>query len=750
MAKVRRNRLYENFLRVAQQYLAGRGFRAQQTASDLRKRLDIPEQHEDIFSEVLAYLVQSGELRCQAGRYSLSKGELSEVVPGILRLHPRGFGFVQPDDKARYPQDIFIPKHLTQNAIDGDKVEVVLSTEPVSEKGPEGRISAVVERARTHIAGVISVCEGRGDTLAYCPLLGVDRRIVAEAPPDLTVRVGDRVVMRVIDWGDHGAETRCEISHLIGHISDASCDIEAAVEAFDLRDSFPHSARKEARRFGRQVPLAEIHKREDLRKTVCVTVDPDTAKDFDDAISLKRDRQGNYHLGVHIADVSHYVRPGSALDVEAQERCNSTYFPGRCVPMLPPELSENLCSLRPDVNRLTASVFMTFDKEGTLVDYRIARTVIRSHKRFTYGEAKQVLDGKRQSRHAPLLKCMVELCRLLKNKRYERGSIEFALTDLVVIVDDSGIPQGTKAVEYDVTHQMIEEFMLKANEVVAWHLTKEGKGLTYRIHEEPAEENLREFAITAAAFGFRISDCPDAAELQDLFNQAMETPYGPFLATSYIRSMRMAIYSPDNIGHYGLGLEHYCHFTSPIRRYVDLAVHRTLFDDEIGRDALEAVSNRCSEQERLSAKAENNVILLKKLRLLDANKKESPFREYQAVVTRVKQFGFSFEVLDVMLEGFIHVSRLSSDYFIFDEKRRRLCGRETNLTYSAGDKISVVLCSVDLIMLESSWDLVEEPSTSTSRPRTGPGRRSSSKRPRKTEAKSGKPKPEKKRRRKKR
>jgi len=352
--------------------------------------------------------------------------------------------------------------------------------------------------------------------------------------------------------------------------------------------------------------------------------------------------------------------------------------------------------------------FLTIDPSGTLIDYRIARTVIKSRKRFSYPEAKKVLDGQRKSQYKPLLQRMVELCRLLKQKRYERGSLEFALPDLVVVVDPKGTPHNTQHIEYDVTHQMIEEFMLKANEVVAWHLTKQEKGLTYRIHESPAEENLKEFAALANAFGFEVSNCPQPEELQTLFEQAMQTPYGPFLATSYIRSMRQAMYSPENIGHYGLGLEHYCHFTSPIRRYVDLVVHRILFGDTKDEPELATISNRCSDQERLSAKAEKAVLLLKKLRLLQQRKEDNTYHIYEAVVTKVKPFGFFFEVLDFMLEGFVHISALSSDYFIWDAKATTLRGRSSGKRYHSGDRIHVMLRDVDLILLESQWDLVED------------------------------------------
>lgn len=703
-------RLFDNLQRTAQQFMQGKGY-VPLTSNELMKRLFLPEQHAELFEEVLNSLVDQGMVQLSGGKYT-SQQPRNDVVIGIMRLHPRGFGFVQVDT---LQDDIFIPKHSTLNAVDGDKVEVIVNTDAVSEKGPEGRVMAIVSRARSQLAGTIREIGRDGTYFAYAPLIGTSQRIIVETDSRTELKVGDRVVVKVTDWGDKEFPITSTLTKRIGHISDPSCDIPAAIEEYELRSAFPPSALKEAKTFGTKVPLSEIRNREDLRDITCFTIDPDTAKDFDDAISLTKDAKGHYHLGVHIADVSHYVAPGSSLDDEACIRCNSTYFPGFCLPMLPHELSSNLCSLKPNVNRLTCSVIMEFDPSGHMVKYRMARSVIRSAKRFTYKQAKAVLDGKIRSDHAPTLNLMVELCGLLKRKRYERGSIEFGLPELVVLVDDKGMPNGTDYVVYDITHQLVEEFMLKANEVVAWHLSKEGKNLTYRIHDEPSEENMKDFAMLAATFGFHLSPTPTPKEIQKLFDEAMETPYGEYLATSYIRRMRLAMYSADNIGHYGLSLTHYCHFTSPIRRYVDLVVHRILFHEDEEKITLDRISEKCSTQERISAKAENSVLTLKKLRLLDANYRINPYKEYEAVVTRVKNFGIYFEIVELMLEGYLHVSELENDYFNFDENAMSLVGSHTGFTYTAGTKITVMLKAVDFMTLESKWTLLPDTEAASDR-----------------------------------
>lgn len=692
-------------LKIVKEYFRGRKS-VPQTPQELQTRLSLTLDKIPILQQVLDILVEEGFLEKNEKVYQIQR-DLKEIVTGILRVHPKGFGFLQVNASSPYLKDIFIPRHLTQHAVDGDLVEVKVNPEVVSEKGPEGKVISILKRSRSHIAGIITEIDHEGAYLAYAPLLGSRKKVIVEADQEEELAIGDRIVMAVTDWGTEYIPTTCHMHYLIGHISEPSCDVPAAIEEFGLRSDFSVQVLDEVNNFGKHVSPSEMNDREDLRNAECFTIDPTTAKDFDDAVSLSKDAHG-YHLGVHIADVSHYVTPGSALDNEAMQRCNSTYFPSFCLPMLPSILSDNLCSLRPNVNRLTVSVFMDFDAQGKMTNYRFARSVIKSKKRFTYRQAKDVLDGKLKSPYLKTLSCMVELCLLLKKQRYNRGSIEFAMPELAIQVDEKGNPTGTDYIEYDITHQLVEEFMLKANEVVALHLSTHGKNLTYRVHEEPAEENIKEFADLARAFGFDLAKNPTPRDLQLLFDKAIETEIGPYLATGFIRRMRLATYSPNNIGHYGLALTHYCHFTSPIRRYVDLVVHRILFGEDDDLVRLEKIALICSEQERLSARAENSVTLLKKLRLLMEMNERDPQRLYQAVVTKVKNFGFYFEILELMLEGFIHISAVGDDYFIFEERSMTLRGSATKIAYYPGKQVEVKLFYIDLIMAETEWKLVSE------------------------------------------
>ncbi len=699
----RQKRLMENMSRSILQFMSGRRYRPM-LQSELFERLQIPEPLWDACSKIVTSLIQSGEIRVDKNRLSLPQ-EKEEIVSGVLRMHAKGFGFVIPDTPRECPQDIFIPKHLTDNAVDGDHVEVALNREAVSEKGPEGKIVNVLKRARKHLAGTIRQISSNGDIIAYVPLLGISKPVVVYAPSDISLKIGDRVILNVLEWGTEKEPTTSELSHVIGNIHDASNDILAAIEEFDLRSAFPKAAIEQAKAFGKKVTAKEMKKRVDLTGEECFTIDPDTAKDFDDALTLTKDRKGNYRLGVHIADVAHYVTPDSPLDKEAVQRCNSTYFPNTCIPMLPEELSNELCSLKPDVIRLTVTVLMDFNKQGTLMKHQVFRSYIKSQKRFTYFEAKDVLDGKKKSPHAKTLKLMVELCKLLKKKRYERGSIDFALPEIVIVIDEKGRPQGLKRIEYDITHQLVEEFMLKANEIVAIELNNRGKRLIYRVHEVPQEENFEDFLQFARTLGFKVPAKLENGDLQKLFEEAKKTTFFPQLSVAFIRSMRLAQYSPDNVGHFGLALEHYCHFTSPIRRYSDLIIERLLFDEEPENLDLDKIAQHCSDQERVSFRAEMSVKTLKKLRLLDQSFKEDPSREYNAIVTKIKPFGLFFELQDLMLEGFLHISELENDYFIYDDKRNLLIGRSSGKVHKLGETIKVRLARIDLIVLESSWIL---------------------------------------------
>ncbi len=630
----------------------------------------------------------------------------SIITQGIIHVHPKGFAFVSPDDSETYPEDVFIPKHLKANAVDGDRVEITISPDKKSDKGPEGSVKAIIERARKELVGIVWIINPKGHYLLYVQSLGKMKNALVKKCPKASYKIGDRLLLKVIDWGDEKAPAICTVIEKIGTIDQPETDIPAAIKDFGIRKEFPKGVINQVKNLSSEVEKKDLDGREDLTHLETFTIDPDTARDFDDALSLSEDQKGHFHLSVHIADVSHYVKEETPLDEEARKRSNSTYFPGKCVPMLPEELSNHLCSLKEKVVRLTISVIMELDTDGTVLNYKIVRGFINSQKRYTYKEAKEILDQTKKSPHYDTLKRMEKLCLLLKKKRFGRGSVDLALSEVVIQIDKKGKPTGYEVVEYDITHQLVEEFMLKANEIVAEEFMKRNEPSVFRIHETPSNENLTAFYALARSLGFPLPDKVEVTDVQKVFELAKNTPYAEQLSIAYIRSMKLAIYSKENVGHYGLALENYCHFTSPIRRYSDLVVHRLLFKK--GEEDLDKIAKSCSERERVSFKAEMSVVAMKKLRLLEIYQKKDPKRIYSGVVSKVKPFGIFFEVAPIQYEGFLHVSSLGDDYYEYNHATDALVGQNTGKYYKTGVELKLFLEEIDLTIMESKW-LLDQP-----------------------------------------
>ena len=634
---------------------------------------------------------------------SLQKLSKKKQISGTIRIHPKGFGFVIPDQTNDFSQDVFIPKHLKKNAVDGDFVEIAIYPGKKKDKGPEGRVLSVLKRAKEILVGTVWVINPKGNYILYLQSLANTKSAFVKKKEKVSYKIGERLLLKVLDWGDENAPILCEVIEKIGSIQDPKTDIISAIKDFGIRNTFPKEVLKEVEGLPKKVQPKDLQERLDLTSLETFTIDPTSAKDYDDALSLSKDDKG-LHLAVHIADVSYYVKQGSYLDKEAKKRCNSTYFPTKCVPMLPEALSNELCSLKENAIRLTLSVLIDFDLEGNVTHSKICRSYIQSQKRFTYEEAKAILDEKIESPYFKTLKLMEKLCLLLKKKRYERGSIDFALPEITLLVNKQGSPYDYKVIEYDISHQLVEEFMLKANEIVAHYFVKKNLPFLFRIHETPSSENLEDFYALARLLGFPLSHAPSQDEIQRLFTLAKNTPHAYQLALSFIRSMKLAIYSNENVGHYGLALENYCHFTSPIRRYSDLIVHRLLFENSIPAD-LNEISRLCSEKERLSFKAETNVVLLKKLRLLKKYHQKDPTRIYKAAITKIKPFGFFFEAKPLQVEGMVHLSELYEDFYEFLPENQSLIGKNSGQSFKIGDEIELILSDVDLILMECKWML---------------------------------------------
>lgn len=665
----------------------------------LEKAISPPQVHKKKFERALKHLVDEEKLLIKNRQVFLNNKEIREVT-GNFFLHPRGFGFVQPLADSCITENIFIPRDFILDAITDDVVLVEVIGEK-SSKGYEGKIVKLLKRKTTLLIGTVFLVHKKEVEL-FCPVLGKKKSVMMKIGKE-KVEIGDRLEVKVKSWGGNNKPVQTNFVKKLGTVKDSSKDIEIAIKEYGIYNAFSRTCLAQAKKWGEKVSKESFKGRIDYTELETVTIDPDTAKDFDDALSLKIDPKGHFHLGVHIADVSHYIDIGSSLDEEAYKRGNSTYLPGKCIPMIPESLSNGLCSLKPDVVRLTASVMIEFNSNGDLIDYKIQKAFIKSDKRFTYKEALEILEKGKKSPYSSLLENLKKLALLLKKKRTDRGSIDFALPEGFIHMDNEGNPTGIERIEYDITHQLVEEFMLKANEVVATHLHHQVGKAIFRIHEEPSIENFDAFFDLTSRLGFPLPKNPEIKDIQAIFTEAKGSPFLTLLSIQFIKSLKLAIYSPDNVGHFGLSLEHYCHFTSPIRRYSDLVIHRLLFCQQYDAQ-LNQISMNCSETERKSMRAESSVILLKKLRLLELNKSKDSSKHYSAIVTKVFPMRVIFEVEEFFMEGSCHVSELSGDFYEFEGEA--LYGNRSGKRFAFGDKIQVKIKAVDLIFLQASWSII--------------------------------------------
>jgi ribonuclease R len=480
-------------------------------------------------------------------------------------------------------------------------------------------------------------------------------------------------------------------------------DVLSIVRKYHLPTEFPSDVLEQAGRIPESVDAQQIAGREDLRNQFIVTIDPDDARDFDDAINVEKLANGGWQLGVHIADVAAYVEPGSALDREARLRGNSVYLPDRVIPMLPERLSNGVCSLKPKVDRLTHSVFIQFDKRGVAKSARFAQSVIRSAHRLTYKEAYAILTSPPRDRLGERLHLAWELAALLRRKRFEHGALELDFPEVKVRVDEHGKPIRLERVENDESHQLIEEFMLVANEAVARELRKRAIPTVYRVHENPDPEKLAEYREFALSFGYKVGDLTHRAELQRLLAELSGKPEEQALKVGLLKSLKRARYDPLPLGHYGLAKTNYLHFTSPIRRYADLVVHRALGSDaakrrsyHMGMAEIASIAEHISTTERNAADAEIDATQMKKLEFFQQQLVGREPQIFSATVVDVRNYGLMVELPDALLTGLIHVSSLTDDFYVFEPARRQLIGRRSRKRFSIGDKLSVLVARVDV------------------------------------------------------
>lgn len=658
----------------------------------------------------LKELVSEGKVvRIDRRRYAMAAP--MRLVRGVLKGHPRGFGFVIPEDKT--VDDIYVHRENMSTGLDGDRVLVRTFPSrkrvPGKKKAMEGEIVQVVERANTDIAGVLR--KSGHFTYVMPENRGIFQDIYIGEENLKGAQVGDRVVARILQWESKHLNPEGRIVQILGKSEDWRTDLKSVIVRFGYRRSFPKGVAGEAAAVAETIPPAELKKRRDLRGTTTFTIDPKNAKDFDDAVSLERREEGGWLLGVHIADVSRYIQEGCGLDVEARNRGNSVYLLDDVIPMLPKKLSGDLCSLRQGRDRLTKTVLLSFGKKGALQRYEIFDSVIRCTRRFNYKEVNEILAGERRSPQKELLEEMAKLSRLLLERRANRGATIFDMADARVLFGPEGEIEGIERVRQGLSESMIEEFMLAANEAVAKHLRKHRVPTIYRVHDEPDSEGVGEFCRTARSFGYKVPDFPSRAEVNRVLSKAQGKPESYLINLSYLRSLKMAEYSARNRGHYGLASSCYLHFTSPIRRYPDLVVHRCL--DRLregggrkGTAELEEVAANCSEREREADAAEREVIQSATLRYLEQLQREGRRKVFQGIIIDISRFEVTVFLEDFLIEGSIRLKSLAGDYYKYDREKRKVTGVRTRRTLHYGQVVKVRLASIDVIRRELELELV--------------------------------------------
>jgi ribonuclease R len=674
------------------------------TAGEIFAELSLSPGEQKLAIRFLDDLVRQGALVSLKGeRYSIPS-QVSLVV-GVLRAHRDGYGFVSP--RPGEGADVFVPARYLREVMDGDRV--IARVERGGRGGkPEGRIIRVLERAHQTMVGRYEVGRRIGFVVAADPRIAQDLFIPPGAEGE--ARPGQVVVARIDNYPSKTRGPEGTIIEVLGEADDPAVEILAIVHKNGLPHKFPPEVLAAAEAVPHEVGAAEIGNRVDLRTLPIVTIDGETARDFDDAVAVRQEEGGRIRLWVSIADVGHYVAESSLIDVEAYERGTSVYFPGQCIPMLPEALSNGICSLNPGVDRLTMTAEMVFDEQGKQVESRFYPSVIKSHARLTYTEVRDMLTtGEGEGAHFPgllgHLRLMEELAGRLTAMRRRRGSLDFDLPEAEVVLDLQGRPENIIRSERNVAHRLIEECMLAANEAVAAYLTANDVPLLYRIHEPPDLGKMQAFQefISHFNYGLVLDGVVEAKRLQTLLAEVAGQPEERMINQTLLKSMKQARYAPDNIGHFGLAADCYCHFTSPIRRYPDLLVHRALRELSVKgslaparishlKQVLPEMGEHTSHRERRAMDAERDIIALKKCQFME----ETVGQEFDGFVSGVQAFGIFVEIKDIFVEGLVHISSLSDDFYHFEEDRQRLIGENSRKIFQVGDGVRVTVAKVDL------------------------------------------------------
>jgi len=687
------------------------------TLKAIYKALKVKSKDEKrMVRDTIKQLLEEGEL-IRDGKGYYHSAESTNLVAGIIEFSRRGtIAFVTTDQG----QEIAIPAELASNAMHGDKVlvEIVGKWRNL----PMGRVTRVLKRGKEKIVGVFEVRRTRGFVVPDDPKIIHDFYVPVECING--ARPHQRVIAKITKWPRKGKDPEACIETVLGNVDDPKTDVPAVMAKYDLTDRFPDEVLGELEQLPDDVRREDIEGRLDLRDEIVFTIDGEDAKDFDDAVSIKKLPSWRYSLGVHIADVSHYVKEGTALDKEAYRRGTSVYLLDTVVPMLPFKLSNNLCSLMEDKDRLTFTVEMIIDREGRVLDFNVASSVIRSKKRLTYTIVNKFLEGDKTIERVlgkeitDSLKTMRELSLILRQARQRRGAItDIEGGEVEVVMNERGQVVDIVPRKRGPAEILIEEFMIKANETVAEIFHNAGLPFVYRVHEEPDPETILQLKEYVEALGLKVKfpKTMHPSVLQKVLELVKDHPLRSSVEKLMVRSMKRAMYSPTNIGHFGLASYAYTHFTSPIRRYPDLVVHRLLklylkqgnrFTEkqiELYSKLLPKIAQHCSKRERIADEAEWDLLAMKKVEYISKHMDEI----FEVVVTNVTRFGLFVEIPDKLISGLVHISTLD-DYYIYDERKNILVGERTGRIFKIGDILKVKVLRADKITGEIDFELAEE------------------------------------------